>query len=130
MLNKLRNPLSGIENPGEMIRKAAMGAGKAAKHATDRLEDWAKDGYGSARDKAKTKPFAVGAASLGLGAVIGGLYALWQRGAPKTRPTRKALPVRAGSKQSLRATTHANGSGSVTKQKPKKTRRAPKIPNA
>jgi len=130
MLEKMRNPLPGIENASEAVRKAAMSAAQAAKDATCQVEDWAKAGYGSARDVVTTKPLVVGAASLGLGAIMGGLYSLWQRGAAKARPARKAMPVRARAKQSLRATAPTNGAGSATKRKPKRTRRAPKVPNA
>ena len=90
MLNNLRNPLPAIENAGEMaadrVKKAANSAAQAAKDATSQLEDWAKDGYGSAREAVKTKPFMWGAASLGFGALMGGLYALWRRGAAEGRP--------------------------------------------
>ncbi len=78
MLNNLRNPIPGIENASEAVKKTAMSAAQAAKDATGQLEDWAKDSYGSARDAVKTKPFMLGAASLGFGALMGGLYALWQ----------------------------------------------------
>ena len=131
MLNNLRNPLPAIENAGEMaadrVKKAANSAAQAAnsaaqaaKDATTQLEDWAKDGYGSAREAVKTKPFMWGAASLGLGALMGGLYTLWRRGAAKDRPTGKTLPARARAKQSL--ATDANGAN--RKQKPKRARRA------
>jgi hypothetical protein len=130
MLNNLRNPMPGIENAGEMavesVKKAADRASKAAKDATGQLESWAKDGYDSARDAAKTKPFMLGAVSLGFGALIGGLYALWQRGGARKRTARKTVPVRTRAKQSLRAMTGANGSGSRTKRKTKRTTSAPK----
>ena len=73
MLEKMRNPLPGIENASEAVRKAAMSAAQAAKDATCQVEDWAKAGYGSARDVVTTKPLVVGAASLGFGAIMGGL---------------------------------------------------------
>jgi hypothetical protein len=121
MLKRLRNPLPRIENAGEMavdrVKKAANSAGQAAKDATSQLEDWAKDGYGAARDAVKTKPFMWGAASLGFGALLGGLYALWQRGAAKG----KKLPVRARAKKSLRAMAETKGTPSVAKRKSKRT---------
>jgi hypothetical protein len=131
MLDNLRNPLPGLEKTGDLamdrIKKAANGAAQVAKDATCQMEDWAKAGYGSARDAATTKPVMWGAVSLGFGAVMGGLYALWQRGAPKTRPARKTLPARARAKQSLRGMTQANGSVSGTKRKAKRTVRAPRL---
>jgi hypothetical protein len=72
----------------------------------------------------------LGAASLGFGALMGGLYALWQRGAAKARSPRKTLPARARAKQSLRAMTGTNGNGSATKAKPKRNKRAPRSTNA
>jgi len=124
MLNNLRNPIPGIENASEAVKKTAMSAAQAAKDATGQLEDWAKDSYGSARDAVKTKPFVLGAASLGFGALMGGLYALWQRGAAKTRSPRKSLPMRARAKQSLRAMTDTKSNGSAAKRKPKRSKRA------
>ena len=129
MLEKMPNPLPAIENASEAVRKAAMSAAQAAKDATCQVEDWAKAGYGSARDVVTTKPLVIGAASLGLGAIMGGLYSLWQRGAAKAKPARKAMPVRARAKKSSRAMP-TNGAGSTTKRKPKTTRRPPKVPNA
>ena len=125
MLNNLRNPLPAIENAGEMaadhVKKAANSAAQAAKDATSQLEDWAKDGYGSAREAVKTKPFMWGAVSLGFGALMGGLYTLWRRGAAKDRPARKTLPARSRAKQSL--ATKMNGTnGSTAKPKPKRAR--------
>ena len=134
MFDKLRNPHPGIEKAGEMavdrVKKAANSAAQAAKDATSQLEDWAKDGYGSARDAVKSKPFVLGAVSLGFGALMGGLYALWQRGAAKGRSAGKTLPARAGARQSLRSTTKTNGNGSAAKHKAKRTRRAPRSTNA
>ena len=133
MLNNLRNPLPAIENAGEMaadrVKKAANSAAQAAKDATSQVEDWAKDGYGSAREAVKTKPFMWGAASLGLGALMGGLYTLWRRGATEGRNGRKTLPARTRAKQSL--TTKMNGAnGSAAKPKLKRARRASPSTNA
>jgi hypothetical protein len=132
MFDNLRNPLAGLESAGDMvvdrIKKAADSAAQAAKNTTSQLEGWAKDGYGSARGVVKTKPLMLGAASLGFGALMGGLYALWQRGAAKSRTARKTLPVRARAKQSLRAMT--NGARPATKRKPKTSRRALPSTNA
>jgi hypothetical protein len=129
MLDKMRNPLPGIERAGEMVKKAAIGATQIAKDTTSQIEDWAKTGYGSARGVVKTKPFMLGAASLGFGALMGGLYALWQRGAAKSQPARKTMPLRARAKQSLRAITGTNGTTGA-KAKPKRSKRAPRVPSA
>lgn len=132
-MNMMRNPLPDIENAGEVavdrVKKAANSAAQAAKDATGQVQGWAKDGYGSAREAVKTKPYMWGAVSLGFGALMGGLYTLWRRGAGEGRRTRKTLPARARAKQSL--TTKMNGAnGSAAKPKPKRTRRAPPAPNA
>jgi len=115
--------LGNLEKTSDMavdrMKKAANNTVKAAKNTSD----WAKAGYGSARDAVTAKPLVLGAASLGLGALMGGLYALWQRGAAKVRPARKTLPVRARAKQSLRT---MNGTGSGGKRKAKRTARAPR----
>jgi len=128
MLTNLHHPLPGIENAGEMAKKAANSAAQAAKDATGQLQDWAKDGYGSARDAVKTKPYMWGAVSLGFGALMGGLYTLWRRGTGEGRRARKTLPARARAKQSLTKMNGANGS--AAKPKPKRTRRAPPAMNA
>src|SRR5579871_2498226 len=47
---------------------------KAAQSAATQLEGWAKDGY----DSVKARPAMWSAASLGIGALAGGLYALWR----------------------------------------------------
>jgi|1185.fasta_scaffold1270595_1 hypothetical protein len=123
MLDNLRNPLPGFENAGEMVdtvKKTANRATKAAKDASSQVENWAKDGYGSARDAVKTKPWMLGAASLGFGALMGGLYALWQRGAARKGRTRKTVPVRSRAKQSLRAMSKANGAQARSSRKAKR----------
>jgi len=116
--------LGNLEKTSDMaidrMKKAANNTVQAAKNTSD----WAKAGYGSARDAVTAKPLVLGAASLGFGALMGGLYALWQRSAAKVRPARKTLPVRARAKQSLRTMTNGNGSGG--KRKAKRTARAPR----
>jgi hypothetical protein len=57
------------------VTKAAQNAAQSARGAAAQLEEWAKGGY----DSAKASPAAMwGAASLGIGAIAGGLYALWR----------------------------------------------------
>jgi len=57
------------------MKKAAQNAAESARGAAAQLEEWAKGSYGSA----KASPAAMwGAASLGIGAIAGGLYALWR----------------------------------------------------
>lgn len=57
------------------VMKAAQNAAQSARGAAAQLEEWAKGRYGSG----KASPAAMwGAASLGIGALAGGLYALWR----------------------------------------------------
>ena len=56
------------------FRKMDRGMTKAAQNAAAQVEEWAKDGY----DSVKARPAMWSAASLGLGALAGGLYALWR----------------------------------------------------
>jgi hypothetical protein len=127
MLNNLRNRLPDIEEiAGPTLNRvvnAANSAAQTAKEASGQLEGWAKDGLGSM----KTRPLMWGTASLGLGALMGGLFALWRK--PKrvrakavpTRPRVKTMPARARVKQALRAAGKANGAETV-ESKPRKKR--------
>src|SRR5215510_5947336 len=47
---------------------------RAARDAATQVGDWAQDGY----DSVRARPVMWSAASLGLGALAGGLYALWR----------------------------------------------------
>jgi hypothetical protein len=112
MLN-LRNTVATVEEAREAAMehasKVANSAAKSAKEISSQAEQWAKDGYGSAREAMKTGPFKWGAVSLGFGAVMGGLFALWRRTAKTPRrPARNTMAVRARSKQSLRGAADAN----------------------
>jgi hypothetical protein len=59
-----------MDDVNDRMTKAAQ----SARDAAAQLEGWAKDGY----DSVKAKPAIWGAASLGIGALAGGLYALWR----------------------------------------------------
>jgi len=89
----------------------------------------------SARDTVTSKPFVWSAASLGFGALAGGLITLWRRGAMNGHMNfsfaRKIMPARAHSKKSMRTTTVMNGTGSLTpKRKAKKSKRPRSSANA
>jgi hypothetical protein len=98
MLNNLHKELPEVEEAGGAALNRAMSA--------------AKDGFESVR----TRPFIWSTASLGLGALMGGLYALWSR--PK-RAAAKTMPARARPKQTRRANakTKPNGIGSNAPKK-------------
>src|ERR1700680_107841 len=69
----------------DMVIKTANSAAKSAKDVSDQLAQWARGGYGSARNVVTSGPFLWGAASLGFGA---GLVALWQSSKPGRRGKR------------------------------------------
>jgi hypothetical protein len=56
------------------FRKMDREMTKAARDAAAQVEEWAKDGY----DSVRARPVLWSAASVGIGALAGGLYALWR----------------------------------------------------
>ena len=103
----------------DSVMRAANQTAASAKEMGEQLEDWAKDGYEAVRER----PLLWGAASLGIGALIGGLYALWQREANReTQPNGTTMPARSRTKPAMRmqkANGRANGHG----RKRKRTRK-------
>ena len=118
---------------------------KAANNAAAHLEGWAKDGY----DSVKGRPAIWSAASLGIGALAGGLYALWRNknrlsgidldtlwhrnGKANGRASSRTIAARSGSKQTRRAKRKMNGAemdGAQPKaaKRAKRTRRAKSAP--
>jgi hypothetical protein len=112
---------------------------KAARDAAAQLEGWAKDGY----DSVKARPAMWGAASLGIGALAGGLYALWRNkdkininlyGADALwnwngKANGRTMAARTRTKQARRAKLKMNGAADAeTSRQPakrtKRTRRA------
>jgi hypothetical protein len=104
--------------------------------AAAQLEEWAKDGY----DSMKARPAIWGAASLGIGALAGGLYALWRNKDKfegisgldslwqrNGKASRRTVAARSRTKQSLRAKMKMNGAGEETApqtaKRAKRTRR-------
>ncbi|HXJ01975.1 MAG TPA: hypothetical protein VNH44_12190 [Micropepsaceae bacterium] len=126
MLNIWRNKMPDIENAGSeaanRVMKAANNAAQSAKDASGHLEEWAQEGL----ESMKTRPLMWGAASLGFGALMGGLYALFQKAKPKRRVAARSVPARAHAKQTLRASAEPAG----TKKRAKKTRRTPSAADA
>lgn len=128
MLNKLRNIEEAGEAAMDQVMKAANSAAQSARDVSDQLSEWAKDGYGSARDAVKTQPLVWGAVSLGIGALAGGMYALWRRGMGSNRSPRKTMSARARSKHALRNIAKLDSGGRAAARK--KTRRARQPANA
>ena len=103
MLNSWRIKASDLEGArdaaSDHITKAAVIAAQAARETSGYLEEWAKDGLESVRER----PLAWSAASLGVGMLIGGLVALWAGIESKGRSQPRTIPARARSKKLLRA---------------------------
>lgn len=105
---------------------------KAANSAATQMEGWAKDGY----DSMKARPAIWGAASLGIGALAGGIYALWRNNGfaldtlwPRNgKASRRTVAARARTKQSRRAKLKMNAMASESATAPakraKRTRRS------
>jgi hypothetical protein len=117
MLNNLRNRLPDIEDAGAVavdhVVKAASTAAQAAKDATVQLEEWAQEGV----DCAKKRPLMWGAASLGFGALMGGLYALWRKAKPSGQIAHRTMPARSRVKQTLRAAAKSTGAAKLVAKK-------------
>ena len=129
MFGNLRNKVPSIDEAAEVARDGVMRAASqtatSAREMSEQLEDWAKDGYEAVR----ARPLLWGAASLGVGALMGGLYALWQREAKRgSRPNGTTLAARARSKRTVRMesepTGRANGRANGHGRKRKGTRKA------
>jgi hypothetical protein len=129
MLN-LRNTAPAVDGAREAAKERATkvvnSAAQSAKDISSQVEQWAKDGYGSAREAMKTEPFKWGALSLGFGALVGGLFTLWRRNTKtEQRPARNTMAVRARSKQSLRGAADVDAPEvAPVRKKAKRTRRA------
>jgi len=124
MLNILRKSLTDIEDARDSTVDRALKAANttvhSAKIATEHLEDWAKDGL----DAMKARPYTWGVASLGFGALIGGLYALWHRPKSNGHVSTRTMPARSRAKQTLRAGAEAAGAAANgVKKRARKPRR-------
>jgi len=122
MFGNMRNKMPSIEDAAEVARDSVMRAANhtaaSAREMGGQLEEWAKDGF----DAVRARPVMWSAASLGIGALMGGLYALWQREAKRgTRANGKTMPARSRSKQVVRA--EANGQSKRHTRKRKSTRK-------
>ena len=107
MLNSLRIRVPDLDEARDIatdrVTKAADIATQAAKDASDYLEEWAKDGLESVR----SRPLAWSAASLGLGMLIGGLFAVWTRIQSNGRHPARTMPARSRPKKMLHAARKA-----------------------
>ncbi|HEX3486035.1 MAG TPA: hypothetical protein VHT51_13305 [Micropepsaceae bacterium] len=122
MLNSWRNKLPDIEDAGgaamDSVAKAAAVAAQSAKDASIQLEEWAKDGF----DSVKARPMIWGAASLGFGALMGGLFAVLRKSKPNGRAASpRTVAARSRSKQALRASVDS----ATPATKKRRSRKAP-----
>jgi hypothetical protein len=121
MLNKFRRGMRDIEDARGValnrVMSAANAAAQSAKEASDELEAWTKDGL----DSMKARPVMWGAAaSLGMGALVGGLFTLWRK--PK-RAQVKTMAARSRAKQALRTASKTSaGRAKTSSKRAKKTR--------
>jgi hypothetical protein len=124
MLNNLRTKLPALEDVGNVavdrVVKAANTAAQSAKDATGQVEEWTKDGL----DSMKSRPLMWGAASLGFGALMGGLFALWRKTKPAGRVARRTVSARSRVKQSLRAAAGSAVDAVKPKKQAKRTKHA------
>lgn len=72
----------------ERIEDAATDLAEIARSATERLEEWSRDGFSSARNAVKDAPVMWSAISLVLVAVVG-VAATWLRTRERARPARR-----------------------------------------
>lgn len=97
MLN-WRNTLPDFEDAGDFAMDQLRTAAKSARDVSSQIESWATDGYEAIRDAAKNNDAAFwGAVSVGMGALMGGLFALWRSSGQKPSRGRKARTVAANS---------------------------------
>ncbi len=102
MLYNLRNRLPDVDDAREIAvdraMKAANSAAELAREVSDRLEDWAADGL----DSVRSRPLMWTAASLGLGILVGGLFAVWQNAGRRNGQTRRTVAARSSAKPKRR----------------------------
>src|SRR5579883_2252667 len=113
MLN-WRNTLPELEDAGEyamdQLRSVANGAAKSMRDVSGQIETWASDGYDAIRDAAESEPAAFwGAVTVGMGALIGGMFAWWQTSGKKQSRGRgqkvRSVAVSSGMGRAVRSMT-------------------------
>ena len=119
MLN-WRNTLSDVEDAGEYaIDQLLSAANSAAKSA----ESWASDGYEAIRDAAKKNDAAFwGAISVGMGALMGGLFALWRSSGQKPRRGRRRSARTVATNSGMGRSMRSMGTG-TRMSSPKRSRK-------
>ena len=128
MLN-WRKTLPAVEDAGEyamdQLLSAANSAAKSAREVSNQIEDWASDGYESIRSAARKEPEAFwGAVTVGMGALIGGLFALWRSSGrkPQRRRTARTMAVRSAVTRSSRSMNA--GTGKTQRKRARRGRRS------
>ena len=126
MFGNLRNKMPSFEEAADVAKDSVMRAANrtamSAREMGGQIEEWAQDGYDAVRER----PILWGAASLGVGALMGGLYALWQRETKRGTRTNGKIVAARSRKRSVRAASTLNGKGRKKRRTRKPTaERAP-----
>ena len=132
---KWRSTLPAVEDAGEyamdQLVSAANSAAKSARDVSSQIESWATDGYKSIRHAAKSEPAFWGVMTVGIGAMIGGLYALWRSSGKKPGRSRKArtMAVSSGMSSAMirRMRAMAGMPAGASKSTPKRARKTRSI---
>jgi hypothetical protein len=120
MLN-WRNTLPDLEDAGDFAMDQLRSAAKSARNASSQIESWASDGYDAIR---KNDAAFWGAVSVGMGALMGGLFALWRSSGTKPRRGRRARTVAAISAMGSRGSRSMRSKGTGMGKRSRKTTRA------
>ena len=122
-----RNTLSDVEDAGEyamdQLRSAANSAARSARDVSGQIESWATDGYEAIRGAAKKNDAAFwGAISVGMGALMGGLFALWRSSGRKPQRKRSRRPRTMAASSGMGHSKRSMGTG--TRKRSRKTTRS------
>ena len=103
MFGNLRNKMPSMDKAADMAKDNVMRVANhtvaSARDVGGHIDEWTKDGY----DAVRARPLMWGVASLGFGALMGGLYALWHREPKRAmRPKRKTMATRSRTKHAVR----------------------------
>ncbi len=111
MLN-WRNTLPDLEEAGDFAMDQLRGAAKSARDVSSQIESWATEGYEAVRDAARNNDAAFwGAVSVGMGALMGGLFALWRSSGKKPRRSRRPRTMAASSAMGSRTSRSMRSMG-------------------
>ena len=123
-----RNTLPAVENAGEyamdQLLNVVDSAGRSARDMSSQIESWASDGFETIRDAAKSEPAFWGAVTIGMGALIGGILALWRSSGRKPQRGRAARTVAVSTAAGRSKRSTGAGMSAMPKRR-RRRRRAP-----